>query len=164
MKRFVWPLQRLLEVTQHREEALRAALAALAERMARTRDEIGRQRQAIRSELALLAAHPNVRERIDRLQVLRGCFDAVARRLAALAGALGELEERRRETIEVLTRTRAFRRTLQRLREESLARHARQQRRAEQKQLDEAAAVAFVAKRRAGRGVAIGAGRPLTTA
>ena len=158
MKRFVWPLQRLLEVTQQREEALRAVLAALADRIAHTRDEIQRKQQAIRSQLALLAAHPNVRERIDRLQAMRDCFDAAARRVAALAGAMGELEARRRETIDLLTRTRVSRRTLQRLREEARGRHARQQRRAEQKQLDEAAAVAFVAKRRAGRGAGITAG------
>ena len=52
MKRFTWPLQRLLEVTVQRERALQAELLALSRQVASLRQRILRRQAVLRGLLA----------------------------------------------------------------------------------------------------------------
>jgi len=142
MKRFKWRLQRLLDVTIQRERALRSELFALSRRIARLHQEIFRRRTALRATLADLAQE-DVQQRVPRQQVFMSHSPVAWKVLNELNVELTELTERRGQATERLMKARSSRRTLERLREEALEGHIRQEIKAEQKNLDETAHVSF---------------------
>lgn len=140
MKRFSWPLQRLLEVTGQREQARRAELLALSRRMARLRRQSLQCRGELRDALTELGGS-ELGERIRRQDVVMSYTQAGQRRIDRIEEDLSALSRQRTEKTNELLRVRKSRETLERLREEARAEHERQQRAAEQKQFDETAHV-----------------------
>ena len=55
MKRFAWPLERLLEVTRRREDAAKAELLRLAGEAARQRRQIARRAAQVQAMLGVTA-------------------------------------------------------------------------------------------------------------
>ena len=148
MKRFRWPLQRLLDVTVTREQAQRAELMRLSGELVRVRGEIAGHRQTIRASLARLRdAAPAERHR--RQEVVFSCAEGHRRWIEQLEAELEELSRRRREQTERLLKTRKGRQSLEKKREHARLVHQREQARQEQKVLDDGAQIAF--NRRRGR-------------
>lgn len=145
MKRFRWPLQRLLEVTLQRERALQVELFRLSRQIAAVHQEIFRRRAAMRVALAELAQEALAR-RLARQQIFMEYSAAEEVRLDRLREELKNLQERRTETMTALAKKRTSRKALERLREQAFGRHVREMTREEQKQLDESSQVAFVNK------------------
>lgn len=142
MKRFKWPLQRLLDVTIQRENALRAELLALSRDIARVHQEIFRRQATLRAALADLSAEA-LRRRIPKQEVFMGCSKAAHAMLDQLKGRLGKLETRRTGTTERLVKARNSTKTLERLREEARRKHVREQLKIEQRALDESAQISY---------------------
>ncbi len=145
MKRFKWPLQRLLDVTVQKERAIRAKLFSLSRRIADVHREIFRHQASLRSVLAELA-EKNLEKRLPEQQVFMQCSQAEEDRLDQLQENLNGLKQQRAEEIAAFTKTKSSRETLERLKEESLQRYTRQINRQQQKQLDENAGISFVRK------------------
>ena len=154
MKRFRWPLQRLLDVTVQKELALRAELFALARRMSELHQEIIRRHSLLRELLGRLGKAP-LDQRIADQQIFMRTLAVEQRCIGRLESRLGELREQRQAAAEKLAGARRSRKTLERLREEARSRHRREVRKQEQKRLDETASVAFA--RRDRRPAALGA-------
>jgi flagellar export protein FliJ len=142
VKRFAWTLQRLLDVTRRREQAIVAQLADLAARTAGLRRQVAQRRMALRRQ----------HEEIGRLdlatRMLRmETFGQMARHAEADIAALQEqaraLHEQRQRLLEQFLQARARRQTLEKLREQALARWRKEAGRVEQKQSDELAGQAF---------------------
>ena len=150
MKRFTWPLQRLLEVTVQRERALKAELLALSREVAGLRQRILRRQAVLRGLLGELAQQ-QLQERIPALQVFLQCAELDQRQIRRLQAQLKSLELQRREKTARFLKTRASRETLERRREEARQLHLREQFKIEQAQFDETAHVAF-ARRMSGEG------------
>jgi len=78
VKKFIWPLQRLLDVTVQKELAVRAKLFALSRRIADVHREIFRRRASLRSVLAELAElERRAKELVSEVQAIareRGGF------------------------------------------------------------------------------------------
>jgi flagellar biosynthesis chaperone FliJ len=142
MKRFVWPLQRLLDVTTQRELALRAALLGLSRRMARLRQQIIGRRAALRDLLHGLGREALAR-RLPRQEVFLRCSVWEERRIGRLNEDLAALRAERESKTAEFVKVKRSRETLERLREEARQRHAKQRARLEQKQLDESANASF---------------------
>ena len=151
MKRFKWPLQRLLDVTVQREQGLRAELLALSRQMARARQEIFRRQAVLRSLLGELARQ-ELPQRIPKQQLFLKCSAAGERDIRRLREELKRLESQRREKTEQFLKTRASRETLERRRAEARQRHIRQQLKIEQTQFDEGAHVSYARQAQAAAG------------
>ena len=145
MKRFQWPLQRLLDVTIQRELAARAKLFALSRRIAGVHREIFHHQASLRIALAELS-EKELEKRLPEQQVFMQCSEAEEDRLDKLRENLSILKKQRAENIDLFTKTKSSRETLERLREESLQRHERETIKEQQKQLDENAQTAFARK------------------
>lgn len=145
MKRFHWPLQRLLEVTLQRERMLRVELFALANQIVAVHQEMFRRQACLRGTLAELAQMV-FGQRLPRQQIFMAYSAAEEARMDRLKGRLKDLQERRTETMTDFARKRSLREGLERLREEALGRYAREIAKQERKQLDESFQVAFVHK------------------
>ena len=145
MRRFHWPLQRVLDVTLQRERGQRAELLSLSQRMARLRQEIMIHRASVRGLIAEMAA-ADLAERVRRHADFVRCSEAHQRRIDRLEAELDAQAARRREKTQLLVRSRKRRETLERLREEARQAHVREELKTEQKQFDETAHVAKARK------------------
>jgi len=150
VKRFKWPLQRLLDVTVLREQAFRGELLALFREMARTRQRIFRRRAMLRLALEDLAAR-QLSRRIAQQEFLMACADRCEREIRQLTRRLRALGRQRQEKMEQFLRIRASVETLQRKREEARRWHTNEQIKVEQGRLDESAHIAFAGKARGKR-------------
>jgi flagellar biosynthesis chaperone FliJ len=146
MKRFQWPLQRVLDVTLQRERALRMDLFRLSQKIAGVHRKIFRRQAVLRETLGELAAR-NVGQRLPEQQVVMQCSPAERARLDRMRADLQDLQKLRSDTIDTFIKTRSSRRTLERLLEEASRQHTADMLREEQKQLDESSQVAFVRER-----------------
>ena len=145
MKRFQWPLQRLLDVTIQQELAARAKLFALSRKIADVHRKIFHHQASLRIALDELSSQ-NLEKRLPEQQVFMQCSEAEEERLDKLRENLRILKKQRADQIDIFTKTKSSRETLERLREESLQRHERETIKEQQKQLDENAQTAFARK------------------
>ena len=152
MRRFHWPLQRLLDVTNQREKARRAELLDLSRQIARLRQQILLQQASVRSLLAELA-DMDLPLRLRMHADFQACCRAAQQRVEQLQASLTSLADQRSAKARLLMEARKKRQTLERLRDEARQEHARQQGRIEQRRFDEVAHVAkarqMIAARRA---------------
>jgi flagellar biosynthesis chaperone FliJ len=155
MKRFAWPLQRLLDVTEQRERAQRAEMLALAREMARLRQDAIVHRAGVRALIAELGGM-ELADRLSRQVDFVRCCQAHDRQIEQLESRIAVLAAQREEMTRVLMKTRKSRETLQRLREEARQEHLREQTRLEQVQFDETAHTAKARKMIAARAEACG--------
>jgi len=138
VRRFHWPLQRLLDVTIQRERSQQAEMLALSRLIAQLRQEALVHRASVRRMLVQMAA-VDFPERVRRHRDFVNCSKAHERRIEQLETKLAELGRLRAERTRRLLETRKRRETLERLRAEAGAEHMRQQRRIEQGRFDESA-------------------------
>ena len=145
MKRFRWPLQRLLEVTAYREQALRAQLLNLSQEIVGLRQIILARQAVLRSLLAELAKE-DLQKRFSKQQLFMNYVQNDQKQIRRLEQQLKELRTLRKQKNDQFLQIRSSRRTLERLRKEAKQRYLRAQLKLEQKQLDEGAHISFAAK------------------
>jgi len=146
MKKFQWPLERLLRVTEQRERAMRLEAVSLQQQAAILRRQAQRRQALLRTLLEELGSQP-VEERIARQEVFMRHSRTEERAIANLLKQVKDLERRREEVLAELMRLRTSRKSLERLREEAFREYQRGVAHEEQKQLDESAGLAYVARR-----------------
>jgi flagellar biosynthesis chaperone FliJ len=142
VKRFAWRLQRVLDITDQRERALRAELFVLARRIREVREEIAWRQTMIRTLLAELAARP-LAERLPEQAVILECSAAEQRIIRRLETRQRELDVERKAKTDQFLQVRGRRKTLERLREEARQEYLREEQKREQLQFDETAHIAF---------------------
>jgi len=145
MKRFVWRLQRVLDVKEKQEHKARAELFKLAERLVEARGELLTQ-QKILEDIAYGLTRQNPKKRLGHQEFFlkhSATSDELIRKLKEKVRAL-EVEQR--EKVAEVLRLRRFKQGLERLREETKRQFIREQERLEQKELDERAGISFIRK------------------
>ena len=142
MRRFQWRLQRLLDVTAQKENAARNELAALADRIARLARAVAEEKARLREVLADLAEQC-IEDRFLHQPMLAACLRHRQARMDRIAAERDECERVKQEKTHELIRLRNSRQTLERMRDEARQRYLRDEAAREQRQLDEAAQVAF---------------------
>jgi len=147
MKRFQWRLQRVLDITEQREQVVRAELFALAGAITRVRQEIIRRQVLLRTVLEELAKKGLAERLAQQILFLQQSVSA-AREIDRLKGDLAGLEAQRTEKTALFMRLRGQRETLERLRAEARERHRREEDKREQAQFDETTHIAFARKLR----------------
>jgi len=142
MKRFVWRLQKILDLRTQQERLQRTELFRITEQLAARRGELLLRRRLLQDLLAEIARTPSAQRWSAQEFFLRhaGTDDEQIRCLQEQVAAL---EVRRREkAAEVLT-VRRSKEGLAKLREQAREHYRQGQNRLEQKELDERATITF---------------------
>ncbi len=142
MKRFVWRLQRVLDVKTKEEQIKRTELFRLTEQVAAKRGEL-LLRQRILQDLLAEVREDSSGGRLSAQEFLLRRAAVDDEQIRRIREELAALEERHREkTAEVLA-ARRFKEGLERLREQAKDEFIREQERLEQRDLDEGATISF---------------------
>jgi len=143
MKRFVWRLQRVLDIRKKEEQKARAELLELTERLAQTRGELLMQQKMLEDIINGITGE-NPKKRLGKQEFFLK-FSAVSNeQIKKLKDKVKELELQQRDKIVEVLKLRRFKEGLERLRAEAKMRFIKEQEKLEQKQLDEGATVSFV--------------------
>lgn len=143
MKRFVWRLQRVLDIRKKEEQKARAELLELTEKLAQTRSELLMQQKVLEDIIKCLTGE-NPKKRLGKQEFFLKCSAASDEQIKKLEGKVNDLESQQRDKIAEVLKLRRFTEGLERLRTEAKMRFITEQEKLEQKQLDEGATVSFV--------------------
>jgi flagellar FliJ protein len=143
MKRFVWRLQRVLDIRKKEKQKARAELLELTERLAQTRGELLMQQKMLEDIIYGLTGE-NPKKRLGKQEFFLKFSAASDEQIKKLEDKVNELESQQRDKIAEVLKLRKFTEGLEKLRTEAKMRFIKEQEKLEQKQLDEVATVSFV--------------------
>ena len=142
MKRFVWRLQRVLDIKIKEEQVKKAALLAITEKLARTKGELLTQKRILENIInTLTEEHP--RSRLGKQEFFLKCSSTNDALIKELENKVNELETHQREKIAEVLKVKRFREGLEKLRVEAKIQFMKEQEKLEQKASDERTTVAF---------------------
>jgi flagellar export protein FliJ len=147
MKRFVWRLQRVLEIKEKEEQKTRAELFKLTERLAQTRGELLARKKRLENIIKELAER-NPKTRLGEQEFFLRYSTVSDEKIKKLKNYIKELESQQREKIAEVLKARRFKEGLEKLRVEAKIQFIKEQEKLEQKELDEGATISFVRKSR----------------
>jgi flagellar FliJ protein len=143
MKRFVWRLQRVLDIKKKEEQKKRAELLELTEKIAEVRSQLLTQKKMLEDIIDGLTVE-NPKKRLGKQEFFLRYSAASDQRIKKLKERIGELETQQRAKIAEVLKVRRFKEGLERLRVEAKSQFIKEQEKLEQKELDEGATVSFV--------------------
>jgi len=147
MRRFVWRLQRVLDIKAKQELIKTQELFAITEKLARTRGELFAQRRILRDILEGIA-NEKPKDRLGRQEFFLRNSAATDERIRRIQGMVDELKTKQRDKIAEVLKLRRFKEELERLREQAKKKYIEEQDKLEQKQLDETATLSFARESR----------------
>ncbi|MHC4532624.1 MAG: flagellar export protein FliJ [Planctomycetota bacterium] len=145
MKRFVWRLQRVLDIRTKEEQKARAELLKLMQKLAETRSELLAWRKMLEEIINGLALG-NPKQRLGRQEFFLRYSAASDEQIKKLENRVKELESKQREKIAEVLKLKRFKEGLEKLQAEAKIQFIKEQEKLEQQQLDEGARVLFVRK------------------
>jgi flagellar biosynthesis chaperone FliJ len=145
MRRFVWRLQRVLDIREKEEQKARAELFELAEKLAATRGELLMQQKMLEDIIHGLAGE-NPERRLDKQEFFLRHSVTSDERIKELKDKIHVLERQQREKVAEVLKIRRYKQGLEKLRAQAREEFIAEQERLEQKELDERAGVSFVRK------------------
>ncbi|MBC8472431.1 MAG: hypothetical protein H8D56_23460 [Planctomycetes bacterium] len=145
MKRFVWRLQRVLDIRAKEEQKARAELLRLTEELAETRSELLTWRKMLEEIINGLAVG-NPKKRLGRQEFFLRYSAASDEQIKKLENIVKELESKQRKKIAEVLKLRRSKEGLEKLRVEAKIQFIKEQEKLDQQQLDEGATVLFVRK------------------
>ncbi len=147
MKRFVWRLQRVLDIKKKQEQKTRAELLELTEKIAQRRGELLAKQMILEDIINGLSAE-GPKKRLGKQEFFLRYSAASNEQIKKLKDKVSELESQQREKIAELLKVKRFKEGLERLQAEAKIQFIKEQEKLEQKELDEGATVSFVRKKR----------------
>lgn len=145
MKRFVWRLQRVLDVKKKEEQVKKMELLRLTEKLTQKRSELLIEKRILQDIIRELSSK-NPRERLGEQELFLKHSKTANDLIRKLEEQARELELQQRQKIAEVVKLRRFREGLEKLRAQAKANFIREQEKLEQKELDEMAAIGFVRK------------------
>lgn len=143
MKRFVWRLQRVLDIKNKEEQKARAELFELTQELAQRRGELLARKKILERIINGLTGE-NPKKRLGKQEFFLRYSATNDEQIKKLKNKIGELESQQREKIVEVLKIRRFKEGLERLRTEAKMQFIKEQEHLEQKELDETATVSFV--------------------
>ena len=147
MKRFVWRLQRVLEIKKKEEQKVRAELFQLTENLAQTRGELLRRRKMLENIINGLAEE-NPKKRLGEQEFFLRYSATSDEQIRKLEDKKNGLESQQREKIAEVLKVKRFKEGMEKLRVEAKIQFIKEQEKLEQKEMDEGAAISFIRKSR----------------
>ncbi len=145
MKKFVWRLQRVLDIKKKEEQAKRTELFQLTERLAQTRGKLLRQQQILR-EIIRNIAERRADERLSEQEFLLRHSTTNDDQIKRLKNELSVLESKQKQKIAEVLKIRQFKEGLEKLQATAKREFIKEQEKLEQKDLDEGATVTYARK------------------
>jgi len=145
MKRFVWRLQRVLDIRTKEEQKARAELLKLMEKLAETRSELLTWRNMLEEIINGLALG-NPKKRLGRQEFFLRYSAASDEQIKKLENRVKELESKQRDKVAEVVKLKRFKEGLEKLQAEAKIQFITEQEKLEQQQLDEGARVLYVRK------------------
>jgi len=146
MKRFVWRLQKVLDIRTREEETKRAELLEVTERLAEMRGEL-LTRQRIMKDIILSIAGKEPQKRLGDQEFFFKHSVTSDEQIKKLKRKVSELESQQRKKMAEVLEVKRFKEGLERLRAEAKRQFMEAQEKLEQKELDEVARISFARKR-----------------
>jgi flagellar protein FliJ len=147
MRRFVWRLQRVLDIRTKEEQKARTELLKLTEKLAQTQSELLAWRTML-EEIINGLAFENPKNRLGKQEFFMRYSAESNEKIKQLENRVRELELEQKNKIAEVLRLRKFKEGLEKLRAEAKIQFIKEQEKLEQQQLDEGATVSFVRKSR----------------
>jgi flagellar FliJ protein len=147
MKRFVWRLQRVLEIKKKEEQKVRAELFQLTEKLAQTRGELLRWQKMLENIIVGLA-EKNPKKRLGEQEFFLKYSATSDEQIRKLEDKKKGLESQQREKIAEVLKVKRFKEGMEKLRVEAKVQFIKEQEKLEQKEMDEGATISFVRKSR----------------
>ncbi len=145
MKRFVWRLQRVLDIRRKEEQTKRAELLEITEKLAHTRGELLIRKRMLKDMIdSLTKEHP--RNRLGKQEFFLKCSATTDELITKLKRKVNELETRQKEKIAEVLKVKRFTEGLKKLRVEAKTQFITEQERLEQKDADEMTIMGFARK------------------
>ncbi len=145
MKRFVWRLQRVLDIKIKEEQVKRAELLEITQKLTQSQSELFMQKTILADTINDLSKEPP-KKRLDRQELFLK-FSAVNDELIKKLGKqVVEIEKQQKEKISEVMRIKQFRKSLERLREETKMQFIKEQEKIEQKDTDELTTIRYSRK------------------
>jgi len=145
MRRFVWRLQRVLDIKEKEEQKTRTELFELVEKLAETRGELLTQQKLLQDIINGLVEE-NPKARLGKQEFFMKFSATSDEQIEKLRKKIRLLELQQREKVAEVLKVRRFKQGLERLREETKRQFIAEQEKLEQKESDERAGVSFVRK------------------
>ncbi|UCC97907.1 MAG: hypothetical protein JSW66_18925 [Phycisphaerales bacterium] len=143
MKRFVWRLQRVLDIKKKKEQKARAELFELTEKLAEARGEL-LSRQKMLEEIVRGLTKESPKKRLGQQEFFLRYSAASDEQVKKLKDKVLAFELQQKEKVAEVLKLRRFKQGLEQLRVETKRQFIKEQEMLEQKELDERANVSFV--------------------
>jgi flagellar FliJ protein len=147
MKRFIWRLQRVLEIKKKEEQKTRAELFGLTERLAQTRGELLVRQKMLESIIEGLT-EGDPKKRLGEQEFFLRYSNTSDEQIRKLKNKINDLESQQRDKIAEVLKIRRFKEGLEKLRVEAKIQFIKEQEKLEQKELNEVATISFARKSR----------------
>lgn len=145
MKRFVWRLQRVLDIKTKEEQMKKTELVKLTEKLANVRSELLTQKRILDNLIDDIAKE-SAKTRLGKQEFFLKSSQITNEVIAKLKERVSKLESSRREKNAELLKVKRFREGLEKLQVETKTQFIKEQERLEQKDADERAGISFVRK------------------
>ncbi len=142
MKRFVWRLQRVLDVAMKQEQVKKAELLEITEMLTRTRSELLAQKRILEDIMRGLARE-NPQKRLCEQELFLRYSTVSDKTIKELEDRAAEIESKQAEKIAEVMKARKFKQGLEKLQAEAEAKYIREQEALEQKEMDERTVLGF---------------------
>ena len=147
MRRFVWRIQRVLDIKVKQEDLKRAELISITEKLILKRTELLGQERILAELLAEIAVM-EPKSRIMEQEFFLKCSATNIELIKKLKEKIKELELEQRKKTEEILEIRKARQVLEKLRAKAEQQYRKEQEKLEQKEIDESATVSFVRRMR----------------
>jgi len=146
MKRFVWRLQRVLDIKIKQEKTKKTELLKLTEKLTLTRSELLTQKRILEDIINNLSSKSPQNRLCEQEFFLRHSATS-DERIKKLKNKISELESAQKRKIAEVLSIRRFRKGLEKLRTEAKTQFIKEQEKLEQKELEDKAIIGFVHRR-----------------
>ena len=146
MKRFVWPLQKVLDIRTKEEQKKRAELLELTRKLTKNQSAL-LTRQMILKEMISDINKVEIEKRLNKQEFFLRYSATIDRQIKKMHDRVEQLKSEQRAKIEDVIETRRYKEGLEKLREEAKRKFIEHQERLEQKDADEMASISFVRER-----------------
>ena len=148
MKRFVWRLQRVLDIKTKQEQKKKAELLEITEKLTQTQGELLTQKRILEDIIqGLRSKHP--KKRLSEQELFLRCSATSDELIKKLKNKISGLESQQKEKIVEVLKVRRFKKGLEKLRCDAKTEYIKSAEKLEQKEADERTTIGFVRKRRA---------------
>ena len=143
MKRFIWRLQRVLDIRTKEEQKKTAELLEITDKLVATRSELLIKKKLLENIINELAAE-SPKKRLAKQEFFLAYSYTSNEQIKKLKEKINLLEIRQKDKIKEVLKVRRSKEGLERLRSEAKTQYIKEQEKLEQKELDDRATVSFV--------------------